>query len=750
MPGVTDVDSVVMRLQSQRARRGYVVEQGVPVVPMKPEEIEGLRLVDEEAGIVPAGIEPDGGNERGDTVWLRVCASVDVGAGEERRFTLVRGAGAEQRQCGLEIAETSGEVSVKTAHYALRVTDPGGIVLRSDAGELLNGDVRFQLWPDARSIVGAGAGTCRLAHFIADGWSVEEQSDSRCLIVLKGRVPKFAPYTGDVNNFDPVAQFDCELELICHAFSPVIRFRWRIENHTVWQAYLERYALALPLAGGAAVESGERSDDGKFLRWVQASLPGGTLAMTANFVEALGAGAGINVERRQNLGEVNVDEVARFAGEGIFEAHKYLAAESDTGSGLDLVQGGVNPPPDGNMAAENPEVHRLFYLGMGRTFDGALLVNCTQEQVEAELEPIYFELEPDYYSKVGALPEQGDPVYFGAFEDKVFAAAEWLLKKQWRGTLWWGEWWREYDVYRKLGVESTANGNNPLGPLYHYWRTGDSRMVECGKRSMEFQYDVQLSKRRTGLGPFFQCRRFLIDKMEWVHMRYQRIDGPMKMAHFLGDRRLRTKIIDAMRTYSNNLVMPNGGPGYGEGGPHGKRVLAGSDCTNFGEVLNICYRETGEEQFLDMAKKMARWTIRTMDRWNWDEYVGNSYGWHFLMRGMLATIKSTGNKRYRDWYIDMAHKNMTYPLEKIEFVHWMNWIIVEAERMTGDVWMLDVLHHHTMELLKKEQHDGGIRNNCKYPWSKWPSKWDYIYDTKGIVAYIPVMAARRKALGMPD
>jgi len=744
------MDTINLKLSSARPRRGHVVEQGIPIQPIDASLVDDLRLLDEAGDAVAASLEPDGRDEHGRVNWVRIAAPVDLEPGQERRFSLSTAPEVGKPGQVIDLRAEEGRIRLNTEHYRLCLDDPGRIDLSTSTGALLSGDVRFQLWPDARSIVGAGAGTCRLAGFVAEGWSVEERSDSRCLIVMKGRVPKYAAYTGDPTDFDPRAQFDCELELICYAFSPVIRFRWRIENHTVWQAYLERYCLALPLAGGSEVTDGERADDRKFLRYVQLSTPGGALTMTAGFVDALGTGAGINVERRQTLEEISIDEVSRFAGDGVFEPHRYLGAKQDDGRGLDLVQGGVNPPHDGNMAAENPEVHRLFYLGMGRTFDGSLLVNCPAEAVDAELDRAYFTLDPDHYSSVGTLPENGDPVCFGAFKDQVFGCAEWLLRKQWRASLWWGEWWREYDVYRAQGVESTANGNNPLAPLYHYWRTGDARFVEVGKRAMEFVYDIQLSKRRGGLGSFFHSRRFLIDKMEWVHMRYQRIEGPMKMAHFLGDRRLRTKIIDAMRTYANNLVCPNGAPGYGQGGPDGKRVPAGSDCTNFGEVLIICWCETGEEEFLEMAKKMARWTIRFMNTWDWDAYVGNSYGWHFLMRGMLSTLKATGNKRFREWYLDMARKNMTYDISQIEFVHWMNWLIVEAEKMSGETWMLDVLRKNTCELLGMYQPDGSTRKGCNVPWSKWPSQWEYIYDAKGIVAYVPVMAARRAAVGLPE
>src|SRR6185369_16836814 len=102
--------------------------------------------------------------------------------------------------------------------------------------------------------------------------------------------------------------------------------------------------------------------------------------------------------------------------------------------------------------------------------------------------------------------------------------------------------------------------------LYHFWRTGDQRFTECAKMSSDFVYDVQLYKQRRGVGPFFHSRRGLIDLMEWVHMRYQRMDGPLKAAHFFGDTRLRTKLLNAMREYANRMSFPEGCPGYGEGG----------------------------------------------------------------------------------------------------------------------------------------------------------------------------------------
>lgn len=728
--------------------KGILVEQGIPVPPMKSSEVGSLRLLDSGGSPVPANIVADGRDENGYIVWVRLTTTVEIPSDSTQVFRLASEPSKPPSAPLFRISRSLQGISVETGHYRLTALQPGDILLESDKGEILSGSINFQLWPDARSIIGAGGGTCRLAHFMPSGWELEEDSPGRAILVLYGKVPKYAAYTDDPENYDPKAQFDCELELRLNAYSPIIRYVWRIENHTVWQAYLERYALCLPLALGSEVTEGPESDDGKYLDFAIAKTPGGPLALTASYVDALGAGAGINPERRQSLSNITLDEVRQAAGEGLFEPHRHFHLKKDDGEGIDLVSGGVNPPQDGTQWAYNPEVHRLFYRGMGRSFEGSLIVGGDASAAEAELAPIYFELPPSHYSNTGILPEAGDPVEFGEFRDVVMKSAEWMLRTQWRQSLWWGEWWREFDLFRGQGIESTANGNNPLGPLYHYFRTGDSRFIACARRSLGFQYDIQLSKQRDGIAPFFHSRRFLMDKLEWVHMRYQRIDGPIKAAHFFGDTRLRKKIIDKMRDYANALVCPNGAPGFAEDGPYGIRVPAGSDCTNFQEVLGICYRETGEPEFLKKARLMADWTLRSMKDWDWDASVGNSYGWHFLMRGMLSTIKLTGLKRLKDWYIDMARKNLTYPLDVIDYRNWMCWLLAEAQRMSGENWMLDEMLVRTREVLKSHEPEGVTNEECKQPWSKWPSVWQRLYDPKTVVAYVPVLTARRKAEGL--
>lgn len=721
-----------------------LVEQGIPVHPMDPSQVPSLRLVDSRGRPVPASIEHDGQDEKGRTVWVRVAAAPEVCQGSPATFYLGLYPDLEEPGPDLDVREREGRIEVTSPGHYLVSAGPGDALrIERDGVALVDGPVDFHLWPDARSIIGGGGGTCRLASFQPAGWRVEERSRGRCMLLLRGRVPRFRPYTSDPSDFDPDEGFDCELEMILYAFSPVIRWRWRIVNQTGWQAYLERYALSLRLAEFPfSLQFGRPAAEGGLSPWVTCAFPSGVLGLACGFVDELGAGAGASLERDGGFEGIRAEDLACLP-ERPFHPHQYLQRMADPARGLRLVFGGVAPPHDGRMTTANPDVHRLFYRGMGRTFEGWLIVAPNAGGAGECLGPRYFSLPPQHYSDTGALPEGGDPVTFGEFGNAVHRCAQWLLQRQWKGTLWWGEWWREWDTLREQGVESTANANNALAPLYHYWRTGDQRFAICARRAMEFAFDIQLNHYRGNIAPFFHSRRFLMDQMEWVHMRYQRIDGVIRAAHFFGDRRVRLKTIEAMRRYAEALVCPDGAPGFAEGGPiRGRRVRAGADCTNFGEVLGICYRETGDPFFLQTARKMANWTIRQMRSWDWEKDVGNSYGWHFLMRGMLSTLKLTGSKRYRDWYLDMARRNIAYPVEQIDFRCWMCWLLVEAEKLGGEWRILEEALKRTRHVLKRLSSTGAIRDECGLPWSKWPTIWERLYDQKTIVAYVPVLSAR--------
>ena len=116
------------------------------------------------------------------------------------------------------------------------------------------------------------------------------------------------------------------------------------------------------------------------------------------------------------------------------------------------------------------------------------------------------------------------------------------------------------------------------------------------------------------------------------------------------------------------------------------------------------------------------------------------------MSGMLATAKATGGRRFREWYVDMARRNVSYDMDRIGFVHWMDWLIVEAEKMSGDRHLLDVLESNTRRPLSRDRIDGAAANPMSPPWSKWPTAWERLYDAKCIVAYVPVLTARLRAV----
>jgi len=69
------------------------------------------------------------------------------------------------------------------------------------------------------------------------------------------------------------------------------------------------------------------------------------------------------------------------------------------------------------FAGPAPDIHRLFYDGMSRTFEGSLVTTGSLADAAEELAPLDLVLPAQYYSDVKALPEQGDPVTFGEIQE---------------------------------------------------------------------------------------------------------------------------------------------------------------------------------------------------------------------------------------------------------------------------------------------------------------------------------------------
>ncbi|MFQ3549945.1 MAG: hypothetical protein SNJ70_09375, partial [Armatimonadota bacterium] len=212
------MEKVVFEFKPQNTKATYIVEQGIPVFPIDTNMVDGLRLLDENNNLIPASIEHDGRDEHGNTVWVRISTQLS----SNKTLTLDYKPELPKPGDKLKIKESPNSILVENTFYTIKTKNPGNITISTPKGDIINGDVNFQLWPDASSIVGGGAGTCRLAWFEPQDWTIEEQTDYRTLILLKGRVRKFRTVMPPEHEWHDDAQFDCELELICYSFSPVI------------------------------------------------------------------------------------------------------------------------------------------------------------------------------------------------------------------------------------------------------------------------------------------------------------------------------------------------------------------------------------------------------------------------------------------------------------------------------------------------------------------------------------------------
>ncbi|MGB9606330.1 MAG: hypothetical protein ACPL88_10700, partial [Bryobacteraceae bacterium] len=398
----------------------------------------------------------------------------------------------------LDLQEDSNAIRVRTPHYQLELYRPGRLRLVANGRQLLNGNWSVELVGDARAILWG----LYLREFVPDSIAIEDRSDYRATLLLKGRYTK--NYRKQPTVQEPGRRFECQLRLHVNALWPHIRFHWRLTNLTGSKTWLQRYALRLPLGAD-----------------------GGGLLAAAHFLEELGPGAG----------------VARSA------------------DAWYLLVGGLDMPHDGElMAGPAPRVWRLFHEGMSRTFEGTLITNGSEEEAREQAGPLDLVLPAQYYSDVGALPEEGDPLTFGEWQKTVERSAEWLLRNQWLGTLWWGEWYREWDETRRMGVQDTANGNSSLAPLYHYWRTGDGRFLVCARRAAQFTYDVQITRTERPPGWMFHTRRNLFDELGWIHPRYQRAKGALVTSHVILYPWARREVIETIRNFYRRIFDEQGVP----------------------------------------------------------------------------------------------------------------------------------------------------------------------------------------------
>ena len=708
-------------------RRDYIVEQGIPIRPARPDCVDKLAVFDESGRPVPAQIDVEGTDQHGMARWLFVSFPVTLEAGGRRSFRLLETDPAPQFEHGLEIDSTPGKIVVRTRFFALELADPGGIRLTTDQGTVLDGSVGFEIRSDARSAVG----NLRPVHFEPQGYEIIERGPRRAKFLLKGR---YRAWTPKAFTIDPEQRFDADVEFAVYADSPVIRFRWCITDFMKFNCsymWLDRYTFSLPLADGSLVVQGAqrdaevcgRTDDDereRFADWVTLRTPGGKLSMTFPFYSWLGKGAGIEVADGR------------------------------------VAQGGIDPPPDGGFGGKNPDIWRKFYYGMSRTFEGALLVNHTEDQLISELNPIPIILSPQYYSAVGALPEDGSEVTFGPWKDVVERAAAHLLDTQWKGTLWFGEWWRERDVDHDLGIEETNSGNSAIGPLLHFYRTGDRRFFESAKMSYYYTWDIQFCKRTDHWGPYMHTRRFLLDHQEWFHPRYQRIGGMIRCSHVFGHKTNRDKVIWLVRFWGENYVAGDGAMmaphGDGREGRTGdwRSKCGESAMTNFIDSLMYAYIETADEWFLEKSKLIGDWIISGINELGLDKFCENSNSTRYILRGLMQLCKETGEQRYIDAFCKIAKWTVNSPTFDFgtHYVAFHFWYACQAYKWCGDREILEGILRLALWVLSKESEESPgtypfLQRN-QYP----PARWICIYDNKAIVSYLPVLAATLKEAGI--
>lgn len=680
------------------ARRATVLEQGIPVAPMPLDRARALAVLDARGTPLPGAVEPEAQDENGMVRWLRVTAVVSLPAKGRLPVRIEPG---RIRVPEFAVRRLDGGVEVRTAHYRLAARDPGEIELSSGRAGLLAGRWSVELIGDARSILWRAY----FREFVPAGVEVEESTKTRATLLLKGSVP----VSGD-------RRIDCELRLFVNAFSPRIRFAWRITNQLRQKVWLQRYALRLPLAAPASAAPNTRGAV-KLL-----SVGAARLAVTADFLDDLGRGAGMA-----------------------------LAA-----GGRALLHGGLNMPPDGDpLSGPPPDVHRMFHKGMSRTFSGALIPNGTASDAADALAPVDFVLPPQYYSDVGALPEAGDPVTPGEYAPHVRRAAEWLLKNQWRGTLYWGEWYRERDDTRNQAVQEASNGHSPLAPLYHYWRTGDARFLRAARRSAEYVWDVQLTRSDEHVGWMFHTRRHLFDELDWIHPRYQRATGGLVASHVFLNAPARRDIIAAIRNFHTRCFDERGIPhAWNKAANRRGDTEDGVDTSNFMEALTWCYRETGDRYFLDAALKMSRWTAsrwalrgkRKGDDWNWNLS-------QYALRGLYTLWECSRDREVFDVMAGIVRKTLDntarsgYELRdgvgggETHAVFYHAWVATRIAKLCPDG---DELVRKLAEVVRREaarQRPDGLISLDHGHESGLKTVWTSYYDAKALVAYVPVLTA---------
>jgi hypothetical protein len=701
-------------------RHGTLWEQGVPIAPMEESEARQLTIKREDGRNLPSVVEPEAYDQNHKVNWVRISALVSLPAHGRLPVRIERNGGSEAPRLSLQRSDK--EITVECSSYRLILRQPGELRLAVHGKPVLAGNWSVEVIGDARALQWGAF----FQPFVPTGMEIEDQSDTRATLLLKGYIPKFYRKEPKI---EPGRRIDCELRLFVTALSPHIRYAWRITNLIGVKTWLQRYALRITLAGKSTILPGSRSER------ILLDVGGGKVGITANFIEDLGKGAGMRLADHDRV----------------------------------LLLGGLDMPPDGGFFVGHvPDIHRLFYHGMSRTFRGALIAADSLDDAAEEQLPLDLVLPPQYYSDTQALPEQGDPVTLGEFEKQIRLSGEWLLKSQWRGTLWWGEWYREWDEPRNMGTQEASNGDSPLAPLYHYWRTGDARFLRCAERSAWYVWDVQLDKSEDDQGRMFHTRRHLFDELDWIHPRYQRAKGGLLTSHVFLNTAARREIIKTIRSFHQHMFSEQGIP-YSWDKPSHRRSTTedGVDTSNFMWALSECYRETGDRAFLDWALQMSRWTAS-----HWKERghkQGDDWNWNlaqYVLRGLVSLYQASNSPEVRDLAIEIGHATLANPSKDIadlkdgmgggdgHFVFYNAWVTTDVAKFAPDGnEMVRMLLPIVRREVSRQRADGQFSKATQWFGvesleSGAPTIWLSYYDPLSLVDCVPILTARLARLGI--
>ncbi len=240
LPGRVIVRGEIVE-RSGLARRGTLLEQGIPVHGLTNDEAKSLGILGPDGKALPGSVVVEARDEKQNPSWLRVAAVISIGAKARVPVTIATGeSGTAAGSPRFSFNKTATGVAVETAFYKLVLTEPGHIELSTTTGPLLSGEWDTDIVGDARGILW---GT-QFKRTIPTGIEVLESSPGHAVVVMKGYLATGERKAPGV--VDKTRRIDLDLRLTLNASSPRIGFAWRLTNQFGHKIWLQRYALKLP------------------------------------------------------------------------------------------------------------------------------------------------------------------------------------------------------------------------------------------------------------------------------------------------------------------------------------------------------------------------------------------------------------------------------------------------------------------------------------------------------------------------